>query len=97
TIPFVGGVVSSALNFGLGIVIDMVNEFLTDQVMALTKDIIDDVVKDVKLATAASKGEAGLVAGAMVGALNNFVLKGISDPDVRAVLSAAVETVADNI
>src|SRR5207247_696557 len=50
-----------------------------------------------KLATAASKGEAGLVAGALVGALNNFVLKGISSPEVRAVLSAAVESGADSI
>lgn len=125
TIPFVGGVLASALNLGLGVLVDLIDNFLSDQIMGLAKRILDDALSRLGTAlekrlaapggTAAAGGLAklldflarltgeldttlrGAAAGARgtVGALaaqgvNDLLLRGVADGEVRALVSGAV-------
>jgi hypothetical protein len=67
TIPLAGGVLSAALNFGLGLVTDMINRLLTDVAKKLADTVVTDVVSQVQAALKQellkSEGNAKAAAG----------------------------------
>jgi len=48
SIPFAGGVLSSALNFGLGFVVDIVKGFLTGEIMGMCEFVFKDIIEGLK-------------------------------------------------
>ena len=46
SVPFVGGILAGALNFGIGIVVGLIKDFLEDQVLELAHGILKDVMQD---------------------------------------------------
>jgi phage-related protein len=133
TIPFVGGVIAGALNFGIGMVVEMINNFLIEQVMELVRGIVSDSVDSMRdvlkaeltrtrsnreaasgfagllqvvkqlagdvsrsLKTAASGARGSLVALAGT-AVQELVLRGIADGDLRRIISSALEGLAGEL
>jgi len=133
SIPVAGGVLSSALNFGLGIVVDMVNNFFVEQARELVKEVVGDVVNEVqgaltaellksqssqkaaqafpelakivarlagdvqKTLRAAAGGQQALFAQMIINALDNFLQRGVKNPEVRQILSQALNALSNQI
>jgi hypothetical protein len=48
TIPAVGGVLAGGLDLGLAAIVGLIKSFATEQVLALAKEIVDDLVRDAR-------------------------------------------------